>query len=135
MELTVRRLTENDWETLVSWWKQWDFNFVPAKEFLPDNGTGGLIVEKENIPIASIFIYTTNSGVCALGWTLSDKNYKQKDRKEAMVLLNMACENVCKKHGGKFLFYWGNNKKYNNTLEKLGFVEGDKDYSHLIKRI
>ena len=35
----------------------------------------------------------------------------------------------------KFLFYWGNNKKYNNTLEELGFVEGDKDYSHLIKRI
>ena len=67
--------------------------------------------------------------------SLSDKNYKQKDRKEAMVLLNMACENVCKKHGGKFLFYWGNNKKYNNTLENLGFIEGDKDYSHLIKRI
>lgn len=135
MELKVRRLTDNDWDTLLSWWKQWEFEFIPSKEFLPDNGTGGLIVEKENIPIASVFMYTTNSGVCALGWPLSDKNYKQEDRKQAMILLNTACENVWKAHGGKFLFFWGNNKKYNNSLEEIGFVEGDTNYSHLIKQI
>ena len=50
MEFTVRRLTEKDWDTLVSWWKQWEFDFVPSKEFLPDNGTGGLIVEKKMCP-------------------------------------------------------------------------------------
>jgi len=135
MELNVRRLTENDWETLVKWWKQWDFEFVPSKEFLPDNGTGGLIVEKENKPIASVFMYTTNSGVCALGWPLSDRNYKQEDRLQAIKLLNIACENVWKKHNGKFLFFWGNNKKYISNLQEIGFIEGDTNYSHLIKQI
>ncbi len=135
MEFTVRRLTEKDWDTLVSWWKQWEFDFVPSKEFLPDNGTGGLIVEKEDVPIASVFMYTTNSGVCALGWPLSDKNYQKEDRKQAMKLLNIACENVWKKHGGRFMFFWGDNKKYNKSLEDIGFVEGDKNYSHLIKKI
>ncbi len=135
MEFTVRRLTEKDWDTLVSWWKQWGFGFIPSKKFLPDNGTGGLMVEKENKPIASVFMYTTNSGVCALGWPLSDKDYKQQDRQQAINLLNVACENVWKKHGGEFLFFWGNNKKYNKSLESIGFVEGDTDYSHLIKKI
>jgi len=135
MELTVRRLTENDWDTLVKWWKQWDFEFVPSKEFLPDNGTGGLIVEKENKPIASVFMYTTNSGVCALGWPLSDRNYKQEDRSQAITLLNTACESVWKKHDGKFLFFWGNNRKYISNLQEIGFIEGDTNYSHLIKQI
>jgi hypothetical protein len=135
MELNVRRLTENDWDTLVKWWKQWDFEFIPSKEFLPDNGTGGLIVEKENKPIASVFMYTTNSGVCALGWPLSDRNYKHEDRSQAIKLLNIACENVWKKHNGKFLFFWGNNRKYISNLKEIGFIEGDTNYSHLIKQI
>jgi len=133
MELTVRKLTEEDWPTLVSWWKDWGFKDIPHKDFLPEKGKGGFIVEKNNKPIVSIFMYTTNSGVCALGWPLSDKQYKEKDRKQAIELLNMACEKVCKDHGGRFLFFWGDNKKYNQTLIDQGFNEGDYNYSHLIK--
>ena len=43
MELQVRQLTESDWDTLVEWWSKWPKWVAPAKGFLPDNGTGGLI--------------------------------------------------------------------------------------------
>lgn len=135
MELNVRRITENDWDTLKQWWKDWGFEFIPSKDFLPDNGTGGLIVEKHGEPIVSTFMYTTNSGVCALGWPLSNKNYKSEDRAVAVEFLNKACEEMWKAHGGKFLFFWGDNKKYIDCLKQQGFNEGDNNYSHLIKQI
>ena len=61
MELQVRKLEETDWETLVKWWDSWPEWVNPTKGFLPDNGTGGLMVYKENTPIVAGFLYFTNS--------------------------------------------------------------------------
>ena len=48
MELSIRKLKESDWDTLVSLWKMWpDWQTHPTKALLPENGTGGLIVEKK----------------------------------------------------------------------------------------
>ena len=57
---TCRKLKESDWETLVGWWKWWKWAIMP-KDFLPENGTGGLIVEKNKTPIVAGFLYKTNS--------------------------------------------------------------------------
>ena len=54
MKFNIRKLTENDWDTLVSWWGDWPGWVNPPKDFLPDNGTGGLMVEKNNIPIVKL---------------------------------------------------------------------------------
>ena len=47
MELNTRLLKEEDWETLCKWWESWPKWVNPPKSFLPDNGTGGLMVEKD----------------------------------------------------------------------------------------
>ena len=49
--LNIRKLTEKDWDTLVSWWDSWPEWQTPSKDFLPDNGKGGLIIEKDGTPI------------------------------------------------------------------------------------
>ena len=41
MELNVRNLTDEDYPTLVQWWKDWEWDPVP-KDMLPDNGIGGV---------------------------------------------------------------------------------------------
>ena len=44
MKFNIRKLTENDWDTLVSWWGDWPGWVNPPKDFLPDNGTGGCLL-------------------------------------------------------------------------------------------
>ena len=84
MELNIRRLKDSDWETLVSWWNDWPDWVNPPKDFLPENGTGGLMVEKNNKPIVAGFLYFTNSTAVLLEWVVSDPDYKEKDKKKAI---------------------------------------------------
>ena len=134
MELNIRRLTENDWDTLCLWWEAWPEWVNPPKDFLPDNGTGGLIVEKD-VPIAAGFIYYTNSKGALFEWVVSNPDYREADRKDAIELLIKSAEEGWKQKGGKFLFFWGNSTNLNNNLMENGFIEGDTNYSHLIKKI
>ena len=60
MKFNARKLNDKDYDCLVNWWKWWRWTPIP-KNFLPDNGTGGIMIQKENIPIVAGFIYYTNS--------------------------------------------------------------------------
>ena len=52
----IRPLQENDYEDiLVKWWKDWGWE-APAKDFLPDNGKGGIMILEDDIPIACILL-------------------------------------------------------------------------------
>ena len=72
MELNIRMLKDSDWNTLVEWWDAWPEWHAPAKDFLPENGTGGFIVEKQDKPIVAGFLYTTNSKAALLEWIVSN---------------------------------------------------------------
>ena len=51
--MNSRLLKDEDWETLCKWWEAWPEWANPPKSFLPDNGKGGLMVEKDGKPIAA----------------------------------------------------------------------------------
>lgn len=133
MELNIRRLKESDWETLVEWWDAWPEWVNPPKDFLPDNGTGGLMVEKNDLPIVAGFIYFTNSKGALLEWIISNPKYKDKDRKEAIELLVIGAEEVCKAQGCKYMFTIGRNKNLIETHRKLNWIV-DKDPSYEITK-
>lgn len=133
MELNIRRLRESDWETLVQWWDEWPEWVNPPKDFLPDNGIGGLMVEKNDLPIVAGFIYFTNSKGALLEWIVSNPKYKEQDRKEAIELLIMGAEEVCKAQGFKYMFTIGRNKHLIETHKKLNWVV-DKDPSYEITK-
>ena len=58
MELNIRMLKDSDWNTLVEWWDAWPEWQAPAKDFLPDNGKGGFIVEKQGSTNSCwVFVY------------------------------------------------------------------------------
>jgi len=135
MKFNIRRINESDWSTFEKWWKDWGFKAMPNKDFLPDNGTSGLIVEENNQPVVSTFIYTTNSKVAIFEWPLSDRNYNKENKDQAIELLIKGVENVCKAHGFKYLQFFGDNKKYINKLKDLDFKEGDSGYSLITKTI
>ena len=134
MELNIRRLRESDWESLINWWKWWKWDPLP-KKYMPDNGLGGLMVEKNDIPIVAGFIYFTNSKGALLEWIVSNPEYKEKDRKEAVELLIMGAEQVCKAQGLEYMFTIGRNKHLIEIHKKLNWSVDDSPSYEIIKII
>ena len=131
MKLNIRRLEESDYETLVKWWEGWKWPALP-KTFLPDTG---FIVEKNKIGIVACYVYMTNSKAALLEWVISNPEYKDQDRKEAVELLLQVIEEVCKKQGKNYLFTIGRNKHLIETHKKLGWEVDDKPSHEIVKII
>ena len=54
MKLNARKLIDTDYNVLVDWWKWWRWPSIP-KNFLPDNGTGGIMIQKRKHTCSSRF--------------------------------------------------------------------------------
>lgn len=134
MELEIRHLLDTDYEEiLVGWWKQWNWE-PPVKDFLPDDGKGGIVVYDGDTPICAGFIYVTNSKVAWVDWIISNKEYKIKDkRREAIKLLIESLTNICKNTGSKYGYALIKNKSLIKTYEDLGWSKGEGYTSEMIK--
>jgi hypothetical protein len=135
MELNIRKLEEGDWDTLVSWWDRWRGWENPPRDFLPDNGTGGFIVEKGDTPIVAGFIYFTNSKAVLLEWIVSNPDYKGEDRREAIEFLILTCEEYIKLDGKKYIFSIGRNESLINIHKRLGYNVDPKISQEIIKKL
>ena len=134
MKFNVRKLTEQDYSMLVDWWKWWRWS-PPSKNLLPDNGTGGIIIEKNNIPVVAGFLYFTNSEMVLLEWIVSNPKYKESDRKDAIEMLINVSEQVCRKENKKYMFTIGRSKHLRETHEKLGWSVDTKSSYEIIKNL
>ena len=85
-KLNFRPLEEEDYEIICKWWRWWRWPELP-RTALPNNGKGGFMVEKNNIPIVSGFLYISNSKMAMLEWIVSNPDYREKDRQKAIELL------------------------------------------------
>lgn len=134
MELTIRQLNETDYDDiLLKWWNDWGWK-APSKNFLPDNGVGGLIVYDEQEPICAGFIYMTNSSVAWIDWIISSKEYRKKPhRKEALKALIQALTDVSKDAGSGYGYALIKNKSLIELYENLGYIKGDSYTSEMIK--
>jgi hypothetical protein len=134
MELKARALQESDWGTLQEWWKWWRWPEM-SKDLLPMNGTGGLMICKGDIPIIAGFLYLTNSKGALLDWIISNPQYKEKDRKTALMLLIDSCEEVAKLNGYNIIFSFTRNKSLINAHEELGYTIDPKPSYEISKKI
>jgi len=131
MELNVRLLRDKDYETIVSWWKWWKWPVLP-KQSLPPTG---LMVEKGDTSIVSCYIYITNSTGALLEWVVSNPEYREKDRKQAIELLLVAAEKMLKDQGVTYIFSIGRNKHLIETHKKLGWIVDNKTSTEMTKTI
>lgn len=135
MKLNIRMLKSSDWDTLVSWWDNWPEWQTPPKDFLPDNGKGGFMVEKNGQPIIAGFLYITNSKAALLEWIISNPEYRDDDRKQAIELLIVGAEDVCKKQGIKYIFSIGRNKHLIEIHKNLGYQVDDNPSHEITKKL
>jgi hypothetical protein len=132
MELNIRRLNDEDYSTLVKWWDAWPEWQAPPKTFLPDTG---FIVEKNNIGIVAGYVYMTNSKAALLEWIISNPEYRESDRKDAITLLIQAVERVLSDQGIKHVFTIGRHKSLINLHKKLGWLVDEKPSYEIIKNL
>tara|TARA_R100000655_G_scaffold77184_2_gene116242 strand:+ start:7852 stop:8262 length:411 start_codon:yes stop_codon:yes gene_type:complete len=136
MGLTIRPLIDEDYDTiLVEWWKDWSWK-SPRKDFLPENGSGGLMVMDNDIPVCAGFMYTTNSAVAWVDWIISNKNYRKKpERAIALTILVDSLTNSAKEKGFKYVYALIKHKGLIRVYEELGYTQGDSYPTELIKKI
>jgi hypothetical protein len=134
MELNIRELNENDYdEILVEWWKQWGWT-PPQKDFLPNDGKGGIIIYDEDVPVCAGFMYITNSKAAWVDWIISNKEYTKKpQRKDAIKLLVSTLTDICKKTGSKYIYALIKNESLINTYKDLGYIQGSTYTKEMIK--
>lgn len=134
MGLNIRELNEKDYdEILVGWWQQWGWE-PPQRDFLPNNGKGGVIVYDEYVPVCAGFMYITNSKVAWVDWIISNKEYTKKpQRKDAIKLLVSELTEICKLTGSKYSYALIKNESLINTYEDLGYIQGSTYTKEMIK--
>ena len=134
MGLYIRELQDTDYENiLVGWWQQWGWE-PPQKDFLPNDGKGGIIVYDDEIPVCAGYMYITNSKVAWVDWIISNKEYTKKpQRKDAIKLLVSALTEICKNTGSKYVYALIKNQNLIGTYEELGYIKGDSYTSEMIK--
>ena len=132
--LNIRKLNASDYEDiLVYWWGDWGWT-PPERDFLPDNGEGGMIVFDGETPVCAGFVYVTNSSVCWVDWIISSRTYiKKPSRKEAIKMLIHTLTNLCKNTGSKYAYALIKSQNLISTYEDLGYVKGDSYSSEMIK--
>lgn len=126
--MNTRTLTESDWETLSDWWKAWNWP-VMAKDMLPDNGTGGIMVENEGENIVAGFLYWSNSKLVWLDWIISNPKVSRDIRQEAIKKLILTAEHMTKQAGSKYMMSISRSNSLLKTHKELGWTI-DPDPSH-----
>ena len=133
MSFIVRPLNENDYDAILKgWWEDWKWQ-APQKDFLPDDGKGGIIVLDGEEPICAGFMYATNSKVAWVDWIISSKSYRGEGRKEAIKLLVETLTNICKNTGYKYSYALIKHPSLIDTYVDLGYIKADGYTSEMIK--
>tara|TARA_R100000935_G_scaffold58891_1_gene99133 strand:+ start:3315 stop:3725 length:411 start_codon:yes stop_codon:yes gene_type:complete len=134
MKFNIKQITDDNYDNiLLGWWQDWGWD-APLKDFLPENGTGGIIIFDDDIPICAGYIYNTNSKVAWIDWIISSKTYRKKpQRKEAMGLLIERLTEAAKSTGAKYAYALIKSNSLIETYEKQGYAQGDSYNKEMIK--
>ena len=130
----IRLLTDDDYPKLVSFWNFWRFP-APPKDYLPDNGKGGLMVHKDGVDICAGFLFFTNSKIAWSEFIVSNHEYRDNDRKEAICFLINELTNIAKEKGFKIIFTSVKNENLINRFKECGYVIGSENTKELIMHL
>ena len=92
---------EEDYSTLVKWWKDWKFGIVP-KECLPPDG---IIVEIDENPICAGGLYLCNGTTFGfMEWIVTDKQADPRNLHESLKLCIDSIMSLAKDKGLKLVY-------------------------------
>lgn len=135
MEFNIRLLNDSDYDnTIVGWWKDWRGE-APPKDSLPSNGTGGFMVSKGDVDICAGFAYFTNSGIAFCEFVVSNFNYREDDRKQAIETLINTISEASRNAGYKYMWVTAFNKNLVKRYEACGYIKTQENCVEMIKKL
>lgn len=118
---------QNDYATLDEWWRGHGADHAPDPLYLSSTG---LVAEVDHKPVAMIFMYHTNSGICHAEFFTVNPKASKKDRELGLEKIIEASKNWAKVVGYKLIYVSTNERKYIKRLESSGFEVKDKNMIH-----
>ena len=122
--LTFRSFNNEDYKTIVKWWDWWwgkgkaiERNILPHNDYC-------YIIEKNNTPVACIFLFLSLD-VKRLAWItnlVSNPKYREKDRRALIELLIEKTSKEAKKHGVSQLFTVCGDPHMSNIHKNLNWI-------------
>lgn len=92
---------DKDYETLVKWWKQWEFGIVP-KECLPP---AGILVENNGKPVCAGGLYIgLGTKFAFMEWIVTDKGADRKTAHRCLKSCIDAIIEMAKERGIKLVY-------------------------------
>ena len=133
MGLNARVINKSDWDMLLSWWAGHGWP-TPKKDNLPDDGTGGIIVEEHGEPVIAGFIYQTNSKGCWLEYIISKPDY-ENDRSHLIDMLVASAEKTALSMGFKYMLFVGKSNGIRKSMKKHGWIEDPEPSYEVMKKL
>ena len=104
------------------------------RDMLPENGLGGIMVHKDGEEICAGFVYFTNSSAAWLEFIVSNFNYRQDDRQEALrFLIDVLTEMIKDKGSYKYIYTSLKSKSLIDRYSECGFQMGSTNCNEMIK--
>jgi hypothetical protein len=132
--MNARYLQDEDYEKLTKWWDGSGFP-APPKNMLPENGTGGIMIQKSDRDICAGFVYFTNSKIAWIEFIVADPTYRESDRSEAIMLLINTLKILAKDTGYNAIFTSVKNSSLISKYEACGFIKGDSNSQEMILNV
>lgn len=134
MKFNTTPLQQEDYDNILKgWWKDWGWE-APSRDFLPQDGQGGVMVWDGDTPVCAGFLYNTNSKVAWVDWIISNKEYKES-RKEALSILIQTLTSVAKNLDNKFAYALIKHNGLIGVYEQQGYTTGDSYNKEMIKAL
>ena len=134
MKFNTTPLQHEHYDTILKgWWKDWGWE-APNRDFLPQDGAGGVMVWDGDTPVCAGFLYNTNSKVAWVDWIISNKEYKES-RKEALSILIQTLTSVAKNLDNKFAYALIKHNGLIGVYEQQGYTTGDSYNKEMIKAL
>lgn len=134
MDFKVRLLDENDYDILTGWWKWFRFP-IPERDYLPEDGKGGVMIMKNGINICAGFLFLNNSKIAWLEYIVSNPEYRENDREIAIQEAIKSLCYVAQKRGYKAIFTSLKHQNLIKHYEKVGFTKGSTSTTEMIIRL
>ena len=125
-KINIRKIELKDYEFINKWWVKQGFK-IPNKDILPNEGFGGIIIEKEK-PIAVSYLYLTNSKVAYVDNLIVNPSYNNKDRFKVVSTLIDACARLAKQTGCIDIWAMSNSRGVLQRCKNLGAKISEEKY-------
>lgn len=133
--MDIRIAKHTDYETLKDWWGFWRFP-APSIPSLPQYEQGsfnGLIASHNGKDLAAGFLYETNSAMCWIEYIVTNPKTSSEEREEAILKVLEELSSSARELGYLAIFSSLKNENLINKYKKIGFIEGTKGTTELIK--